>query len=102
MAAPQSSEGNHIMQQVNESGRTVTVFSRRHGNDKGPHNQAVSLYGGTAAERKEERHVDAVLRLADANDQSPAERIAALDKRLGKGVGAIKERARLVRQMAAA
>ena len=46
-------------------------------------------------ERKNQRFKDAVAREVDSEGRSPDEQIHRLDKRLGKGVGAVKERARL-------
>ena len=46
-------------------------------------------------ERKVQRFKDAVAREVDAEGRSPEEQIHRLDKRLGKGVGAVKERAKL-------
>ena len=50
--------------------------------------------GKLAREARKER---AELRQADRNARTSAEQIAVLDKRLGDGVGAIRERKRLAR-----
>lgn len=47
--------------------------------------------------RMTERREDAVKRQEIRNSLSPREQLARLDTRLGKGVGATKERARLER-----
>jgi len=48
-----------------------------------------------------EQKNDQVKRLeAERATRSPAQQLAALDKRLGKGKGAKKERARLAKQLA--
>lgn len=54
-----------------------------------------------ATRRRETRKVEAVKRLTERATISPAQQLAALDKRLGKGVGAKKERARLQKLAAA-
>jgi septal ring factor EnvC (AmiA/AmiB activator) len=48
-------------------------------------------------DRREQRRTEAQLRQAEYDKLSPAQRIAALDARLGKGKGARKERARLAK-----
>lgn len=50
---------------------------------------------------REERRADSVERTAAWQKLSPAEQMAALDRRLGVGVGAVKQRAALMRRMAA-
>lgn len=47
--------------------------------------------------RHEQRHQDALKRQDERDGRSPAEQLRLLDARLGKGVGAKKERARLTR-----
>ena len=51
-------------------------------------------------DRRDKRREEAKERQSLTNQMSPAERIAALDARLGAGVGAVKERARLERMVA--
>ena len=53
-------------------------------------------------ERRALRVQRAVERMALSDSQSPEERLAVLDARLGKGVGAMKERARLAALIAKA
>jgi hypothetical protein len=50
---------------------------------------------------QEQRHKDAEIRNAKYRALSPQERLDALNKRLGPGVGAARERARLASQIAA-
>jgi len=45
--------------------------------------------------RKERRRQEAELRQEERNERSSKEQLALLDRRLGKGVGAKKERQRL-------
>lgn len=44
---------------------------------------------------KDRRRNEAQLRAANPHNQTPEQRLARLDQRLGKGQGAVKERARL-------
>ena len=46
-------------------------------------------------DRRDKRRDEAIQRQSLTNQMSVSERIAALDARLGTGVGAVKERARL-------
>ena len=45
--------------------------------------------------RREQRRDDALERQADCDKLTPQQRIDLLDKNLGKGLGAVKERARM-------
>ena len=47
---------------------------------------------------KETRQAKAKERQAEYNKLTVAERIAKLDKKLGKGIGAVKERAKLLKK----
>lgn len=49
---------------------------------------------------REERQKNAKLDHAERNKLGPAAQIEQLDHRLGAGVGAVRERARLARQLA--
>jgi hypothetical protein len=49
--------------------------------------------------RKEERRASAAERQAAHAQLSPEQKLASLDQRLGAGVGAVKERARILRQL---
>jgi len=49
-------------------------------------------------DRRDLRRKEAIQRKSLTNQMSPAERIAALDSRLGTGVGAARERARLEKE----
>lgn len=47
------------------------------------------------------RREEAVVRQAEWAKLSPAEQVAELDRRLGMGIGAVKQRARLAKAVAA-
>lgn len=49
-------------------------------------------------DRKDDRRRDAIERQAVADGMTHAERLSALDARLGVGVGAVKERERLTKE----
>lgn len=49
-----------------------------------------------------ERRIEAVARQEEWANLSPAEQLAELDRRLGKGVGAKKQRARIAKALAKA
>ena len=51
---------------------------------------------GVARRKKEQKRAEAEARAAARAQRSPQAQIALLDKRLGKGVGAARERARLM------
>ncbi len=51
--------------------------------------------------RMDQKKITAEINAEERAKRSPQDQIALLDKRLGKGVGATKERARLARQMMA-
>jgi hypothetical protein len=48
---------------------------------------------------REQRHIEADARKTKSNTLSPKQRLHLLDERLGKGVGATRERARLIEQI---
>lgn len=50
---------------------------------------------------KEARRADATIRAEERAKRSPQQQLEVLDRTLGKGVGAVKERARLKAQIAA-
>lgn len=77
-----------MTEQKNES-RKPGWFSRRH-STREAHEQAVATHA-----TKADRQLDAGARRVDTEGLTPQERLARLDKRLGKGVGAVKERTRL-------
>ena len=52
-------------------------------------------------DRKDKRREQTQERLEDWQTLSPAEQLRLLDARLGKGVGAVKQRARLAAKMVA-
>ena len=58
--------------------------------------------GGPRPDRTAEKKAEAKARNDAWAELSPAKQLADLDRRLGKGVGAIKQRARLARSKAAA
>lgn len=49
--------------------------------------------------RKKERAENAASMKLESDKRTPAQKLARLDERLGEGVGAKKERARLVKQL---
>jgi len=49
--------------------------------------------------RREARSEDAFERLAQRYERTPEQQLAELDRRLGAGVGAQRERARLAKQI---
>ncbi len=67
-------------------------FSRRH-ETAGPHREAVAAY--KKAHGSEARQMRAEIRRETREGRSPQEQLVMLDSRLGDGVGAQKERARL-------
>lgn len=50
-------------------------------------------------ERREKRHEDALRRNRDWKSRTPEEKIRILDNRLGEGLGAKKQRAKLLAQI---
>lgn len=46
-----------------------------------------------------DRNKDAIFRQSYATERTPEQQLAQLDERLGKGVGATRERARLAAQL---
>ncbi len=73
-------------------------FSRRHPSRE-EHEQAVARY--TASSGRDARVHNATVRANTwAEDRDPSNQIAALDARLGKGLGATRERARLAARTA--
>lgn len=50
---------------------------------------------GIARARKEEKRMEAEIRQKIASERTPQQQLAVLDRKLGKGVGAVKERAKL-------
>ena len=63
-----------------------------------PNGRQGGIYsGGPYGYLLERRRNDAMERAAARNERSAAQQIAELDRRLGKGVGAKRERARLLK-----
>jgi hypothetical protein len=111
MAALQSSEGKFTMStnkmDIGPNPESITGpftskreaaaakwFSRRH-ETREVHETAGALYD----ERQDEKAAGVQCRTSRRAKRSAAEQLALLDERLGKGVGAAKERARLAQQM---
>lgn len=60
-------------------------------------NKRINKFGGHGPrqDRRARHREEAMLRLADWRELSPQARLATLDRRLGVGVGARKQRARI-------
>ncbi|MBI4068468.1 hypothetical protein HY413_03625 [Candidatus Kaiserbacteria bacterium] len=71
-------------------------FSRRHSN-RDAHEEVRSV----REHRRLKKVADADVRMAYAAARTPQEQLARLDAKLGKGIGAVKERAKLVARIAA-
>lgn len=80
------------MSNLNEQ-KPAGWFSRRH-STREAHEEAVARHAN-----KEDKRSEARLRKERSDALTPKQRLAQLDERLGKGVGATKERARLKKQI---
>jgi hypothetical protein len=80
-----------MAEKIEREGKSLTPkgwFSRRH-QDGTSHSSAIATFQARKIAKKERAKLDVT------KYKTPENQILALDKRLGKGIGAVRERARL-------